>query len=93
MVDQTMLDPQNSFKEIFRLTPFTAAGGAGVAAVAIYAVTASPSEDGLMLTLAAAFAGMLSLTLSLGMKLLQDLEARPLRQAFPVTERTCDDRS
>ncbi len=51
--------------------------GLGLAAVAICAVTGSATGLSLMAVLAAAFAGMASVTLCLGATLLQDMDARP----------------
>lgn len=56
----------------------------GLAAVALYAVAGSTSDMSLMAVLAAAFAGMVSLTHCIGASLLHDLEDSQEPPAFPA---------
>lgn len=61
-----------------------------LAAIALYAVAGSTSDMSLMAVLAAAFAGMVSLTLCIGTSLLQDLDGSQEPPAFPASGQTYD---
>jgi hypothetical protein len=62
----------------------------GLASIALYAVAGSTSDMSLMAVLAAAFAGMVSLTLCIGSALLHDLDGSQEPPAFPVSGKAYD---